>query len=37
MGVKECRKKAEDISARAVIMKEAIVKLEGLYANEEKC
>jgi hypothetical protein len=37
MGVKRCSKKGEDISARAVIMKEAIVKLEGLYANEEIC
>jgi len=29
MGVKRCRRKAEDISARAVIMKETLLKLEG--------
>jgi hypothetical protein len=29
MGVKRCRRKAENISAGAVIMKETLVKLEG--------
>jgi hypothetical protein len=37
MGVKRCRKKAEDVSAWAMILKEALVKLQGLYANEEEC
>jgi hypothetical protein len=37
MGVKRLRKKLEDISEWVVILKEALVKLQGPYANEEEC
>jgi hypothetical protein len=36
MGVKRWRKKAEDRSVWAIVLKEALVKLKGPYANEEE-
>jgi len=35
-GVKRWMKKTEDRSARAVILQEALVKLQGQYAEEEE-
>jgi hypothetical protein len=36
MGVKRWRKKVEDRSIWAIIMKEALVKLQGPYAKQEE-
>jgi hypothetical protein len=35
MGVQRWGKKAEDRSVWAIILKEALFKLKGLYGNEE--
>jgi hypothetical protein len=37
MGVERLRKDLVDISAWAMILKEALLKLQGPYANEEEC
>jgi hypothetical protein len=37
MGVGKLRKKLEHISAWAMVLKEALVKLQGPYANDEEC
>jgi hypothetical protein len=34
MGVERWREQGEDISAWAMILKEALVKLQGPYTNE---
>jgi hypothetical protein len=36
MRVKRWRKKAEDRSVWAIVLKEALAKLQGLYAKEEE-
>jgi hypothetical protein len=36
MDVKRCRKKAEDRSVWAIVLKVALVKMLGPYANEEE-
>ena len=36
MYVKRCRKQTEDRSARAIILKEALVKLKDLMPMEEE-